>query len=175
VRYVEITHTYVIGVPADEVEGIDTVANAGVSMMEGFMKARASAIMGLRSDWKLMPKEYYPQVMEYERPQVFTDTPQRRDSDQAKRMIEADIDQGVSFTRDVMGQDSGNPPHPWDQGLRVVPAGHELYHAETIALAQQKRLCGEFDHERDAMCIAPAGHPGDHTWAPAAVIPEIEQ
>lgn len=169
-RYVEITHTYVLPVPAEDTASIDAIANAGVSMMEEFMKGRASQIRQVRSDWKLMPKEYDAEAQElitYEKgqvPQKFTDTPHERDRLESLRVIEADMDEGISFTGDVMGQRPAPPAHPWDQGSRITPPGHDLFNAETQALREEGKLCGY--GVNDDECVLVAGHPGDHLLMP---------
>jgi hypothetical protein len=179
-RYVEITHVYVIPVPAEDVDSIDAIANQGVSIMENFMLGRAANIRNLHSDWKLMPKEYRPESndeISFEPAKglkKFTDTPRERDRIESLAMIEADADQGISFTRDIMGQDSKPPPHPWDQGLRITPPGHELFDAETVALAQENKLCGVTDGMYSATCVGVKGHaPGQHIWVNDAELPEL--
>lgn len=176
-RYVEVTHTYVIPVPAEDVSVVEPLAREGMSIMEGFMKARAANLRDLRSDWKLMPKGYRPQQpvqqdedeLTYEpaKKLEFTDTPRNRDRELSKLMIEADADQGISFAGDVMGQRGGPPPHPWDQGLRVLPVDHDMAVAETYALKQAGRLCGEVQAGTRVVCVGVKGHaPGFHLWVP---------
>jgi hypothetical protein len=168
-RYVEITHTYVLPVPAEDVSVIEPIAREGMSFMEGFMLARAANIRNLHSDWKLMPKEYTADEIEItpaKMPEKFTDTPRERDRIESLAAIEADADYGISFVEDVMGQTPKGPPHPWDQGLRVLPQGHELFNAETEALHQAGRLCRESDPlDLNMECVAVRGHPaGQHIW-----------
>src|SRR5882724_7295981 len=180
-RYIEITHVYVLQVPDGFEDTLDAVAEQGMSIMERFIEGRAANIQSIKSDWKMLPKEYRPtqpvqeltevaQVHDeiiYERGSVptFTDTPHERDRIESLKIIEADSDQGISFTGDIMGQRAGPPPHPWDQGLRVTPEGHDLFAAETEALRQESKLCGyDVGGASNAECVLVAGHPGSHLF-----------
>jgi hypothetical protein len=183
-RYIEVTHTYVIPVPADAQDVIEPIAREGMSIMERFIQDRAANMRNLHSDWKLLPKEYRPvqpvqgeDTITYEPasvPSGFTDTPSERDRIESLAMIEADADPGISFTRDVMGQTPGPPPHPWQQGLRVLPVDHDLFDAETEALRQEGMLCGELSAAKDYECVCVVGHAGIHVWRPRRKTEEIE-
>ena len=196
-RYIEISHTYVIPVPADDVDAIDLIANEGVSIMEAFIRGRASNVEDLRSDWKMMPQSYRPRQLVQDfidqggqlrgkLPQElielnegeeelegeitfhegtvpkFTDTPHERDRVESLYAIEHDLDHGISFTGDIMGQ-KPKSIHPWDQGVRVTPKGHEMFDAETEALRQEGKLCGyRVAHHHE--CVLVKGHPGYHLF-----------
>jgi hypothetical protein len=183
-RYIQVTTRYVIPIPAEDQDVIEPLAREGMSIMEGFMLARAANIKEINSDWQLLPKEYRPpqpvqsDELTYERgsvpAKVFTDTPRHRDSELAKRMIEADADFGISLTGDVMGQGAGPPPHPWDQGIRIVPRGHELFGAETVALIDEGMLCGA--REGGLICVGVKGHTDNqHMWEPEEEVKQIDE
>jgi hypothetical protein len=182
VRYIKVTHSYVVPIPAQDEDVIEPLAREGMSIMEGFMLARAANIREINSDWQLLPREYRPpqpvqsDELTYEPgsvpEKVFTDTPRNRDSELAKQMIEIDADQGISFVGDVMNQHAGPPPHPWDQGIRITPRGHELFDAETEALKQEGKLCGI--REGGMYCAGVAGHGEGHLWVPEEEAEQIE-
>lgn len=44
-------------------------------------------------------------------------------------------DQGISFSRDVFGQEP-KPCHPWDEGLWIFPPEHPLRAAEAAFRAE---------------------------------------
>lgn len=127
-RYVEVTHTYVVPIPEDEAgdPAIDSVVNSGVSMMEAHIQGMFNQPREIRSDWKLMPREYQegehrtqgkvPEI----RGTIATDD---MAAIEARYAIENDLDQGINFSRDVMGQ-SPKATHPWDQGLSIFPEDH---------------------------------------------------
>lgn len=137
-RHVEITHTYVLPIPEDDVEVLDPIVNSGVSMMEVFMREKARNMQDLHSDWKIMPKEYSAAFAGPEEERIQGRVPpkyadrglspeeQERDRVLSKEIIEADADHGMSFAGDVMGQSSARALHPWEQGLSIFPEGHPL-------------------------------------------------
>jgi hypothetical protein len=123
-RYAQVTMIYVLPVPEDQVdEAFDAVMSAGVSRLEDQILGTARNINSIKSDWQLMPKEFMPDAGEatITRGRVV----KRWESEDAKRIIEADADRGISFTRDVMGQ-GGRVRHPHDQGLYIFPDDHPL-------------------------------------------------
>jgi hypothetical protein len=54
------------------------------------------------------------------------------------------------------------PPHPWDEGLRLLPREHPLWDAETQSLRQNHLLCGY--NRGDEWCVGVKGHSGEHMW-----------
>lgn len=150
-RHVQITHIYVLPVPEEDVEAIDSIVNAGVSIMERMMQDTAQNIRELRSDWQLMPKEYTRTVevegaedVSFSRGRVpakyegeLDETERERDRRLSKEAIENDTDHGISFAGDVMGQGKAQAMHPWDQGLWVFPEDHPLHEVE-VELKRKK-------------------------------------
>lgn len=139
-RHVQITHIYVLPIPDEEdVAVLDPIINSGVSMMEEFMKARAVQIQDLHSDWQMMPKEYSAAYAGPEEERIPGRVPKRYDQDpnmtqaekdldsrNSKFLIENDLDAGISFTGDVLGQRGARALHPWEQGLSIFPEDHPL-------------------------------------------------
>ena len=128
-RYIQLTHTYTIPVPADDQEAIEPIARQGMEIMENFMKDRAANIQEMRSDWTLLPKEYRPRqptpgddtiiMTPAEVPKKFTNTPRERDlrrgRDGADREhASASMGSGASHLstgeRDVRRRDHGSHP-----------------------------------------------------------------
>ena len=95
-RYMEITHKYILPVP-DELDLEDPVfemvTNRGVTIMEEFILSHASEARDLKSTWVMLPKIYSP-----------VQSPQRRS---------------------MFGSEVG-VVHPWDQDLWIFPEDHPL-------------------------------------------------
>jgi hypothetical protein len=156
VRYVEITHVYMIPVPAEDEDSIDAIANHGVSIMENFMKGRAANIRDLRSDWKLVPRGYGP-------------------SDEPLDLAQIPIEETPGYwNAGPPAKDAPSPiTHPWDQGLRVTPRGHDLFAAETAALAQEGMLCGE--KMTGHVCVGVKNHrDGEHIWVSDSEVKQLD-
>lgn len=154
-RYARITHTYLLPVPDDQLEGIDSVLNAGVSHMERMMLGTAGAIRELRSEFELVGEDELSVTLEgdpdaditfsrgrvprrYADDRGMSEEEIQRDSIISKQIIEADADAGFSFTRDVMGQRPG-AMHPWDQGLWIFPEDHPLHQFEARLRAEDDK------------------------------------
>jgi hypothetical protein len=174
-RYIEITHTYVLPVPEEDLDPaeLDPVMNAGVSIMERHIRAKGAAVMSLRSDWKIMPKEYDPSpVSPEEGSDEVTITPALQMS--REEILERfsaprpGMEPGqISLTGDLMGQ-RPTITHPWQQGLRVLPLDHPLADKETQELIAEDMLCGEEgnDMHGPVVCVGVRGHRlGEHQWA----------
>jgi hypothetical protein len=195
VRHLKVTHIYVVAVDENEfeLEAIDSIANSGVSMMETHMRGLMPAIE-VQSDWQMMPAQYSKEIeasrkdQDVEVGQVHDSTihlPQattliipeemldvegrikdfQSDSEVSKRLIERDLDEGITFTRDVLGE-RGRITHPWDQGLRIFPLDDDKAVYETIALAQKGRLCadtqrGGYSMKTAFCCGLVKGHSGE--------------
>lgn len=168
-RYVEVTHIYVLPIDSDDVSVIDAIAPQGVSMMEDFMRQRAQRIQNLRSDYKIMPKEYNPDDDHYPgngdqdmdasalelieegfitpaQIELIRQLPARQaDIDEAKHAIENDADASISFTQGVMGQ-SPRIPHPWDTGDWIFPEDHPFRQFEEDAKRGDKTANGMFHY-----------------------------
>lgn len=154
-RYARITHTYLLPVPADQLDGIDSVLNAGVSHMERMMMGTAHAIRELRSEFELVGEDEASITIEgdpdaditFSRGRVprryvadpgMTDAERESDSILSKKIIEADADAGITFVSDVMGQRPG-AMHPWDQGLSIFPEDHPLRQFEDRLRAENDK------------------------------------
>lgn len=179
---VKITHEYYLDIPEDQVlEGLDSVLNAGVSMMENHMR-QLSPNIEVRSSWKQedgwtrhvtpAPERELPTADVVILPEEMLD---RRgyikdplsDSEMSKRLIDQDLDSGINFTEDILqGGYQSRATHPWDQGLRVFPLTHPLADTETAALGQKGMLCGHLSRieDYDVFCVLLSGHEGNHQY-----------
>jgi hypothetical protein len=167
VRYIQVTHTYVLPVPDDDCDPaeLDPVMNAGVSIMERHIKKHGAAVLELSSDWTIMPKEYQPPSGNQSDVSL---TPAISKQDLIKYTESGTREPGeVSLTGDVFGQKPNSPPHPWEQGLRVLPQGHPFFDKETDALRSEGMLCGVIDTATLSVCVGVRQHQMQgvgHTW-----------
>jgi hypothetical protein len=175
VRYIKVTHSYVIPVPEDEEPGeLDAICNAGVSMMENKMQGFGKAMIDLKSDWQLMPKEFHPQ----EEAEISFTQGKALSRSELMEIMQGRFDQmmdsgQVSFTQDLM-QQKMKVPHPWDQGLRIFPPDDDMGAAETEALRQEHMICGHI--EANYVCVGVRGHEGHglaHNMVPLSEVPQL--
>jgi hypothetical protein len=138
-RYIQVTHTYVLPIEDEEEledPSMDSIINSGVSMMEAHMRGLFEDNREIQSSWQTMPREYQEGETRH-RGKVPEKMPEDSvDQAEAKYMIENDLDQGVSFTRDIFGQQP-KAMHPWDQGLSIFPVDHPLRGIEDHFRAQR--------------------------------------
>lgn len=148
-RYIEVTHKYIIPVPAEEMDTIEPVADEGVAIMERQMQKWAKNLFEVRSDWQLLPREYVPPHGE----------------------ITFDLTkEGLLQTR----AGRADVTHPWDQGLRVLPLEHPLAGAELKAMEQEGVRCDFTDNPSLHQCVLVQGHPGEHVLEIAPGVLTIE-
>ena len=145
-RYLQVTHRYVIEMPADAFDDPDfqTICNRGVTIMEDRMKAVNPNIRDLASSWETMPKEYQPIE---DTPQTGTAHRGRRwesFSDEERHRMQT---QGVTFVDDIMGG-VGGVTHPYDQGARFFPEGHPFREAEDEYIAKEAEVVEEGEDEQ---------------------------
>lgn len=144
-KYVRVTHTYLVPMPDDMPDNdpvMETTINRGVSMMEEHilkLYENPGRCVDLHSEWKLVPSREKRQVqarqgLDFEKKPHLELLPPQRLTD--KEIIEADLDQGVSFFDQ---EQMGNVPHPWDQGLWIFPEDHPARAVEEVARAEYEK------------------------------------
>lgn len=133
-RYVEITHRYVVPVPAEAPDDPewDTICNAAVSIMEEHMRKLNPNMKDLRTSWETMPREYEELAGEGSSDTITMHRGRMPNEDELRYMSQ----HGVNFVADIMGG-VGAAPMPYEVGQRLFPSDHPLANVESEMLKKR--------------------------------------